>query len=120
MDIKINEKIEYDFRDYSEGDTFDFMLDFYSDDNFTISEDVSDCEFFMDIKSPDSCGRSQAKFEELSLADGIKLGPLTNEITISKIIDLPAGSYNQSLRMVYPDGTIKTRVRGTLIIDPLI
>lgn len=118
MDVKINTVINYDFIDYTEGNSFVLELDFYSSDDDSVPEDLTDWEFTMDIKSLPSCGRSQPLFDSLTIGEGISV--TGNTVLFDEIIDLPAGNYNQIITYVNSTGRVVTFERGTIQIDSKI
>jgi len=122
-DIKINQKVEYNFQDYTYGDDFEFSLKFFSDDNFTIPQDVSTWSFFMDIKPQAGCCPDHSgKIETLAIGTGISYDPIdTAVINFSKKLVSTPGKYDQSVRSVEPV-TLRTITReaGILKIDPKI
>lgn len=118
--IKINGKLEYDFEGYIFGDTFEFSLEFFSDDKFLVPQDITGWQFIFDLSPINKCGNPQPQTESLSVGNGITIGPGTNVLYVSKILVSEAGTYNQSLRSIEIGGRTITREQGTLLIDPKI
>lgn len=120
--IKINQTIEYDFEDYTYGNTFEITaLDFYLDDKFLMPQVITGWSFIMDIKGDEECcnfERNQPPVETLGIGTGITLDPvITNRIKISKVLTSFPGMYKQSITSTDTAGKVTTFERGTLKID---
>lgn len=113
--IKISNFFELEMEPYIQGDTFLLTLEFYEDDNFTIPEDVSDMQWFMDIKPFENCRRTLDDVETLSIDNGIEYGVASNEIIFRKVLTSPPGLLEQSIRSVAGD-LVRTRERGNITI----
>lgn len=120
MIIKINTKLIFDFQDYTSGDDFEFGMQFFSDDKYTVPQDVSSWLFFMDILPAHNHGCATPTKETLSIGAGITYGPGANTISFSKKLVSASGKYIQSIRSVEPSGRTLTREEGKLTIDPKI
>jgi hypothetical protein len=44
-------------------------------------------------------------------------GTSHNQVTLNKVVDIPAGTYNYDMNITFPSGVVKTYIWGTFIVQ---
>lgn len=82
----------------------------------TTPVDLTGCTIVIQVRP--TASSSEVALELNTTEGSISIGGVdTNQITLNKIVDVPAGSYVYDMNVTFPSGEVKTYIWGNFIVQ---